>query len=197
MIRAVIFDFAGVLVQPGSFRELEREFAKEVNLPYVTVRAAIKLNWDEWKLGLISKNGFLNSVIEELALESKYKKILWQKMLDHFELNLSVTKYLTKLKKKGMKLYVMSNFTIDLFKPFAKKYGFKAVFDKYFISEKLGVAKPDREIFDNFLEKTGFLPEQCIFIDNEAENKKTARALGFKVVPVKGLGDKLKKLKLV
>lgn len=52
-------------------------------------------------------------------------------------------------------------------------------FDKCYLSYKLHLAKPHREIFDYLLKDAGVKAENCLFIDDGASNIEAAKALGF------------------
>ena len=52
-------------------------------------------------------------------------------------------------------------------------------FELLLVSAELGVAKPDPEIFRHVCQLTGTEPQQCLFIDDTAQNVDAARALGF------------------
>ncbi len=52
-------------------------------------------------------------------------------------------------------------------------------FEALLVSADLGMAKPDPEIFRHVCQLTGTEPQQCLFIDDTAQNVDAARALGF------------------
>jgi HAD superfamily hydrolase (TIGR01509 family) len=85
-------------------------------------------------------------------------------------------------------LYLLSNtnsihFTrydqqiIDKFHP----KGLSAYFKKAYYSHKLGLRKPDAEIFEAVLQDAGLKAEDCLFIDDNETNITSAKALGFNV----------------
>lgn len=52
-------------------------------------------------------------------------------------------------------------------------------FELLLVSCDLGVAKPGPEVFQQVCRLTGTEPQQCLFIDDTAQNVDAARALGF------------------
>jgi putative hydrolase of the HAD superfamily len=48
-----------------------------------------------------------------------------------------------------------------------------------FVSFEMGARKPDRDIFDQLLQTTGFAPEETLFIDDTAMHLATAAQLGI------------------
>ena len=106
-----------------------------------------------------------------------------------------------------MRNYIENYLTLDAgFIPFAEKFYQKYDFillsndvsdwsayitkyhqlDKYFrykiVSGDVKCRKPDRQIFEIALKTAGKRAEECIFIDNSAENLRTAAALGISPV---------------
>ncbi|GHF05384.1 hypothetical protein GCM10010359_02940 [Streptomyces morookaense] len=46
-------------------------------------------------------------------------------------------------------------------------------------STRVGVAKPDREIYEIAVERAGIPADRCLFVDDRKENVETAIALGM------------------
>jgi putative hydrolase of the HAD superfamily len=58
-----------------------------------------------------------------------------------------------------------------------------------YLSHELGLVKPDAASFLNLREIEGLPPEDCIFIDDRAENTAAAAALGMRTVTFTGRDD--------
>ena len=56
--------------------------------------------------------------------------------------------------------------------------------DQYTYSYELGVLKPNVLMFQDALEKSGFKPEECIFIDDQIKNLEAAGSLGIHPVQI-------------
>ncbi|MEU0571616.1 HAD-IA family hydrolase [Nonomuraea sp. NPDC005983] len=56
-------------------------------------------------------------------------------------------------------------------------------------SAQVGVAKPDRRIYEIAAERAGAAPERCLFVDDRLENVEAARALGMTGVHYRGVAD--------
>ena len=61
-----------------------------------------------------------------------------------------------------------------------------SLFDAIYISNELGMRKPDAEIFEHVLQVRGVQPDEVIFFDDIPANVRTARALGIKTYEVTG-----------
>ncbi|HEX4811169.1 MAG TPA: HAD-IA family hydrolase [Nonomuraea sp.] len=56
-------------------------------------------------------------------------------------------------------------------------------------SARVGVAKPDRRIYEIAAERAGVAPERCLFVDDRLPNVEAARALGMTGVHYRTVTD--------
>jgi glucose-1-phosphatase len=56
------------------------------------------------------------------------------------------------------------------------------LFTKAYYSHKMGLRKPEKEIFDFVLNDSKLLPEETIFIDDNLSNVTTAKSMGIDIV---------------
>lgn len=56
-------------------------------------------------------------------------------------------------------------------------------------SARVGIAKPDRRIYDIAVERAGVPAERCLFVDDTLENVRTAAELGMRAVHYRGPED--------
>jgi putative hydrolase of the HAD superfamily len=91
-------------------------------------------------------------------------------------------KLLPALKKRGLKLYFLSNFPADIFDEVYNEYEFFKFFAGGIISSEVGLSKPDVRIFEFLLEKYSLEPKQCLFIDDIEINIMTANLVGMKAI---------------
>lgn len=61
--------------------------------------------------------------------------------------------------------------------------------DEVVNSARVGVAKPDRRIYEIAAARAGAVPERCLFIDDRAENVAAAAALGMRTVHFREFAD--------
>lgn len=90
---------------------------------------------------------------------------------------------LAMLRSKGYKLYYLSNWTKFSYE--LEESFFRPLLDKFdggLFSFELGtIAKPDREMFEIFINKFSLDPSTCIFFDDRQENIDAAMTFGFNV----------------
>nr|WP_277626340.1 HAD-IA family hydrolase [Arsenicicoccus piscis] len=60
--------------------------------------------------------------------------------------------------------------------------GYDELFDELYFSCELGEAKPDPAYFELILDRLGLTPDQVAFVDDNAPNVETARALGIRSI---------------
>lgn len=97
-----------------------------------------------------------------------------------------VWEYLPKLKDKGYKLYVLSNYGKELFEMHTDQAGFWPLIDGAVISYEVHLCKPDLAIYKALLDKYSLDPSECIFFDDRPENVEAAIKSGINSVQVKG-----------
>ncbi|MBW3003906.1 HAD family phosphatase [Candidatus Woesearchaeota archaeon] len=194
MIKAMVFDFAGVLVRPANYNVFNNLVSKKSGKSFDHVHKIWHKYWLRWRVHKLSMNDLLKGYSCDLGLKSSkwIKPYLW----NYFKLNKSVLDDVKRL-KKNYKVYILSNQVREHFEHVSKKYKFKDVFDGIFISYILNCAKPDTLIFSKFLQKTKLKPGECVFIDNQLNNVKAAMKLGFKTIHYRTYNDFKKQLKCI
>ena len=88
------------------------------------------------------------------------------------------------LKKKGYKIYILSNYSDELFHMHTKGALFLDLLDGGIVSYQVHALKPDREIYEILLDKYGLKAEECLFFDDRADNVEGARNVGIQAVQV-------------
>ena len=63
-----------------------------------------------------------------------------------------------------------------------KKYGIADWISISIISGDVGIRKPDKGIYNIFLEKANISPQECIFIDDNIKNLLPAKKIGFQCI---------------
>ena len=114
----------------------------------------------------------------KVPIEAFYGRFL--EMIDGiYEENLKIA---LNLKKKGKKIYILSNFPGDQFDNFMKENKFLNEFDDMIISGKVGLKKPDKKIYELAIKKFDCNPSKTLFIDDRPENTEAAQNLGINII---------------
>ena len=88
------------------------------------------------------------------------------------------------LKKKGYKIYLLSNYSENLFEKHTKNAAFLNDIDGMVVSYQVHMAKPDERIYRYLLEKYHLQEKECVFFDDKEENTEAARKLGMEAITV-------------
>jgi len=187
MIKNIVFDLGNVLV---SFKPAEY-FDKKNYPPNIkeTILADIFAS-KEW---LMLDNGDISTreAIEGISIRSTLNK---EEITHIFNLRSDLifpidqnVKVLPELKKKGFRLYFLSNFPMDIFEEVKTGYYFFKYFDGGVISAEAKVSKPDSRIYRILLDKYSLIPEECLFVDDLEINVKAAEETGMKGLVTFGL----------
>lgn len=87
--------------------------------------------------------------------------------------------WIQSLKKRGYRVYLLSNFGEFPFQKLLSKYEFVKYVDGKVISYEIEEVKPQPAIYKYFLEKYDLRPQECLFIDDRPENIEAAGELGM------------------
>ncbi len=73
------------------------------------------------------------------------------------------------IKNRGMKIFVLSN-ACNTFHDYFPRFKEEAFFDGVMVSSDVHMIKPERRIYELFLDTYRLIPEECLFIDDREEN---------------------------
>lgn len=185
-IRAVYFDFGGVLYQFPDRRWMLRW------------QRLLGLQNDETISAMIAspeESPFVQAVMDGRIPESE----IWQRLgrrwrlgaplvswiqrnaMSRRRMNREVATFLTGLRPR-YKTAILSNAGSDTRRTFTEVFGFHHMVDEIIISAEEGIAKPDQRIFQIALDRFGVAPHEALFLDDLAENVNAARRLGMRAV---------------
>ena len=189
MIKNIVFDLGNVLIRfrPSEFFE-KKKYPEELK----TIILSDIFGSKEWKM---LDNGDINLTegIDSISVRSSLKKHeiacifnLRTEMMYPIDNNVRL---LPGLKKRGFRLYFLSNFPIDIFEEIKTGYYFFRYFDGGIISSEVKFSKPEKRIYQILLEKYSLNANDCLFIDDIEINVKAAEGLGMKGLVTFGSGD--------
>lgn len=180
MIKTLIFDFGNVFINldidaaiKHTHKELEIDSLSEEMIAFNSL----------YEQGFISTEEFKNFYTENFPkLSSEDLTAIWNFMLKDFPEHR--LKFLQQLKNDSKyKLILLSNTNelhIDWVKENITFYEtFKSCFDAFYLSHEINLRKPDEAIFEFVLNENNLKANECLFIDDNADNCKTANLLGL------------------
>jgi epoxide hydrolase-like predicted phosphatase len=171
MIKAVIFDFFGVLVGQG-FSETYRQAGGDP----VKDRLFIEDMLGAANRGIISSEEMRQMIIRQLGITYE----AWVDALGRSEKpNPALLAYAIELQDRGYKLAILSNANKGTLQRKMTKQQLD-IFDELVVSAEVGTIKPDREIYLLAAERLGVQPKECVFTDDIKDYVEAARVAGMK-----------------
>jgi putative hydrolase of the HAD superfamily len=182
VVKNVIFDLGGVVIEWNSDRILETYYADP------DVRAIMKQqmfqhpDWLELDRGTMHESELLARLGVRTGRPAAELSGLFDAVRESLHAKPDTVALLEKLCARGVPLYCLSNISSDIFKYLRERHSFWGVFRGIVISGDLKMIKPEPEIFHFLLQRYGLAAAETIFVDDNAPNIEAARALGIQTV---------------
>lgn len=179
MIKNIVFDMGGVLIDLNLDRTLNQYFKKEYHdLIYNEVFNS--QTWRNMDAGIERAEDVTSRMLEHLPEETHS---LLKEMISNFYPYMPplpyMEEFILRLKKAGYKVYLLSNATPRFFDEYQNVPAI-CLLDGFFISALYKLLKPQPEIYEAFCNKFNLKAEECFFIDDMAVNIEGARNYGMK-----------------
>jgi 2-haloacid dehalogenase len=178
-IRAIVFDFGGVLLDWNPVH-LYRHLLQD---PAQIDKFLSDVDFSGWNAQQDKGRPFAVAVAELSSRFPQYADLIrayrerWQQSIAG-PIKGSV-EILRALKAAGHRIYGLSNWSAETFPLARSRFDFFGELEGYLISGEVGLIKPDPEIFMLFTKKFRFAPAECLLIDDSVQNIAEARRLGF------------------
>lgn len=139
----------------------------------------------DFQVGRITTEHFIDKLLPSMRLGVTRKQLLdaWNALI--LDVPQQRRDALLRLRASGARTYMLSN-TNDahMERIYEKCFGgcrdnMLEYFDDLFLSNEMHLAKPDLEIFNELIRRTGINPAESIFVDDLQKNLDTASALGL------------------
>ncbi len=183
MIRAIIFDLGGVLIDWNPRYVYREVFDTEEKMEWFLSNVC-NMDWNEQQdAGYPISKAVEEKVSDFPAWEKEIRVYYdrWTEMLrEPIEGTVAILQELKN--RRDLKLFALTNWSAELFPYAISKYGFLQLFDGIVVSGEEKLKKPDPEIFKRLLERYSLMPGEVIFIDDSLKNIHAARSLGMKSI---------------
>lgn len=181
MIKNIIFDIGKVLIGFDWESYLGRMFDEET-AQKVTAATFGSGHWSEIDRAVLSEEEILELFYRVGPDIKEEIKQTYDRLGECVERLDWAIPFIDVLKEKGYKIYYLSNMSEHALGSNPPAFDFVDHMDGGVFSCDVHLVKPDPAIFEALLEKYGFRPEECIFIDDHPENAAAARKLGMKAI---------------
>ena len=196
MLKNFIFDFGEVLVKFDTKYMTEQFIENPDDVKLVEEVVFDRLYWDKLDEGRVTdeevKAGIRNRLPKNLSDNACLVYDNWYKNLPFID---GMRETLKEIKKRGGRLYLLSNISVGFAENYSTVPEIKEVldmFDGLVFSGKLGITKPGKEIFNYVLKKYNLKSEESVFIDDRKVNVEGAQRVGINTFLFDGCVDKLK-----
>lgn len=180
-IKAVIFDYGGVLMRTAQPATGRREWEHRLGLANGELERIVHKSelWMKAQRGEVSYDDYWKGIAAQLHLPAKE---IAQLRADYFRddhLDHSLIALIRSLRQRGLQVAILSNDTIMLEHKLRNDLRIYDEFDAVMISARLGVMKPDAGIYQAMLALLHLHPVHTVFIDDNLQNVAAAHYLGM------------------
>ncbi|PIN78216.1 hypothetical protein COY26_01110 [Candidatus Woesearchaeota archaeon CG_4_10_14_0_2_um_filter_33_10] len=188
MIKAIIFDYGGVLSIKGGFSSFGEIYASKLGVDPEELKRVIIDNWSKARISKMDSKMFWLNVSKFLKID---QKIFRKDLMEFSGFRYEVLDLIKKL-KKDYKVGLLSNHIEDWLEEIIAEHKLNEVFDVITASYETKIAKPDISIFKETVKRLGVDATECIYIDDMEQNIPPAKELGMKMILFKNF-EQLKK----
>lgn len=188
-IENIIFDFGGVILNINYYAAAQK-FKDLGCIDFDELYSQQKQSglFDEFEIGKISPQAFINELLRVLPNGVKPKQVIdaWNAML--LDLPQKRTEKLSKLKKE-YRTFLLSNTNQiheEAFTRIIQKENqlesLEPLFEQVYLSHKIGLRKPNTDVFQFVIDNNNLVPEKTLFIDDSPQHLVGAQKLGIKTL---------------
>lgn len=182
----VIFDIGKVLVKYDWKKLLKELKYSEATAQAVAEAVFLSEDWTEGDRGIRTEEEILQSFIANNPSYEKEIRETFERMGDTISVCSYTKDWLSYLKKRGYKLYFLSNFSEPLYKRCPKALKFLELMDGGYMSWQVNLLKPEPEMYQKLLQDFQIVPGKAVFLDDNMENVAEARAQGLNAIHFTG-----------
>jgi putative hydrolase of the HAD superfamily len=181
-IKAVIFDIGGVLQIAPRFGEfgIFSSWEARLGLEPGQIGLRIRGTWDSGRAGRITVAEVHRQLAESLGWDGQrvgaFMADFWREYLGIP--NTALTEYLRGL-RPGYRTALLSNSFAGAREKEQELYQLDALTDLIIYSHEVGLAKPDRRIYELACDRLGVPAERVVFLDDNEQYVAGARAAGL------------------
>ncbi len=178
MIRAIIFDWGGVLID-NPIDELLAYFAEALHVSPGDLATAYSHYQSSFYKGLISETEFTESLCRKLNTPLPDFNALWKTAVQTvFKEKQTVFDIIIRLRANGYKTALLSNTEVPTVDYYYEKH-YDRYFDEAVFSCYENMAKPDPEIYLLTLNRLNVKATEALFNDDRIENIEGAERMGI------------------
>ncbi|MFW5985634.1 MAG: HAD family hydrolase, partial [Halanaerobiaceae bacterium] len=182
VIENIIFDLGNVFFDFLPEKYLAQKYDDSVLVDELTEKIFYTPEWKELDRGNLDNSRLVQKLTQkhpELEEQIRHIGQNWEEML---ELKEETVKLLEELDQQDYSLYILSNISEGAFNYLKNRYQFLDLFSGAIISGKLGVIKPEAEIYEKLITRFQLKPQKSVFLDDRRDNIEEAKKQGLKTI---------------
>ena len=183
-----IFDLGNVIVDID-FNRVLGAWSDLTRIPLASLKKSFHMGeaFHQHERGEISDEAFAEALCHEMALPLSYEQFSHGWQAGFVALRPEVIAIMHKLREQGHCVVVLSN-TNRLHTTFwPDEYPeIHAAADKVYLSQEMGMRKPEARIYQAVLQEEGFTAADAVFFDDNVDNIEGANQLGITSILVTG-----------
>jgi HAD superfamily hydrolase (TIGR01509 family) len=179
VIKTLFFDIGNVLIY-FSYQKMCEQIGDICEITGEEVNQQLRENnfGERHETGEISSEELHQHFVTHSGKEISKEEFL-EAACSIFHPNYSLWPTVKSLKRRGIKLLLLSNTCDSHFQYIEKNYEIIQEFDYQILSHQVNARKPDRLIFESALQICGCDPEECFYVDDIPEYIEAARNLNI------------------
>lgn len=177
MIKAVIFDFFGVI--GASTYQLIAENIQISSKKQLDAISDLHKSIDN---GFVNQEEFLHQYAEIAGLSYEEFLKIYHDSNNRFSVSNKLLEYIASLKEQSYKIGLLSNINKEAYEEFVKPIVRTNYFDVVMPSFQTGLVKPAISAFLTMSEKLSVNPEEAVMVDDLESNCEAAEAAGLKSI---------------
>ena len=135
--------------------------------------------WNEVDRGVLSTEELVAAFAKNATEYEKEIRETYLHVGDSIELLPHAVEWTASLKERGYHLYIISNYGEYTLEQTKEKMDFLKYMDGAIFSYQYQIIKPDARIYEQLLKNYDLKAQECVFIDDKAENVEAAKAAGY------------------
>lgn len=185
MIKNIVLDVGGVIFD-DSKQNIQKLLNKNCDNIY---KIAYGSGFKKCLLGEISVQEQINSLKDEKDFNDINYILKKENLIKSYPLIKNNFEYIKDLRKRGYKLFLLTNITEDSYNYINELININEKFDGGIYSYQEHLIKPDYDIYNLLINRFNLNKDETIFFDDKEKNVKAANEVGIKSYVFTSIND--------
>ena len=185
MIKNIVLDVGGVIFD-DSKQNIQKLLNKNCDNIY---KIAYGSGFKKCLLGEISVQEHINSLKDEKDFNDISYILKKENLIKSYPLIKNNFEYIKDLRKRGYKLFLLTNITEDSYNYINELININEKFDGGIYSYQEHLIKPDYDIYNLLINRFNLNKDETIFFDDKVKNVKAANEVGIKSYVFTSIND--------